>query len=144
MPDNATLTALGQKDFDIVQPDITADQLSAIQNISYGAVYLAIGELGNNNTYYEGGVAKTGQAIYDAHKNDSPKWFLGVNGNFGAYILNLTNPAVRAFVVQQADVLLDRGFDGLFLDTADDAEFFKNADEAAGDFAAVQRRAQFH
>lgn len=130
VPDNTTLTALGQKDFNIVQPDITADQLSAIQNISYGAVYLAIGELGNNNTYYENGVAKTGQTIYDAHKNDSPKWFLGVNGNFGAYILNLTNPAVRAFVAQQADVLLDRGFDGLFLDTADDAEFFRNADDA--------------
>ncbi|CAM3220370.1 Glycoside-hydrolase family GH114 TIM-barrel domain-containing protein [Deinococcus saxicola] len=130
VPDNTTLTALGQKDFNIVQPDITVDQLSAIQNISYGAVYLAIGELGNNNTYYENGVAKTGQSIYDAHKNDSPKWFLGVNGNFGAYILNLTNPAVRAFVAQQADALLDRGFDGLFLDTADDAEFFSNADLA--------------
>jgi len=130
VPDNTTLSALGQKDFDIVQPDITSDQLSAIQNISYGAVYLAIGELGNNNTYYEGGVAKSGQVIYDTHKNDSPKWFLGVNGNFGAYILNLTNPAVRAFVGQQADALLDRGFDGLFLDTADDAEFFKNADDA--------------
>ncbi|OLV16209.1 hypothetical protein BOO71_0012475 [Deinococcus marmoris] len=130
VPDNTTLTALGQKDFNIVQPDITADQLSAIQNISYGAVYLAIGELGNNNTYYENGVARTGQTIYDAHKNDSPKWFLGVNGNFGAYILNLTNPAVRAFVAQQADALLDRGFDGLFLDTADDAEFFSNADIA--------------
>lgn len=130
VPDNATLTVLGQKDFNIVQPDITPDQLAALQNISYGAVYLAIGELGNNNTYYENGVVKTGQTIYDAHKNDSPKWFLGENGNFGAYILNLTNPAVRAFVVQQADALLDRGFDGLFLDTADDAEFFKNADDA--------------
>ncbi|CAM3599061.1 hypothetical protein [Deinococcus frigens] len=130
VPDSATLTALGQKDFNIVQPDLTPDQLSAIQTISYGAVYLAIGELGNNNTYYENGVTKTGQTIYEAHKNDSVKWFLGVNGNFGAYILDLTNPAVRAFVAQQADALLDRGFDGLFLDTADDAEFFKNADAA--------------
>ena len=130
VPDTATLNTLAKKDFNIVQPDITPDQMNALQNISYAAVYLAIGELGNNNTYYEGGVAKTGQAIFEAHKNDSPKWFVGVNGNFGAYILNLTNPAVRAFVTQQADVLLDRGFDGLFLDTADDAEFFKNADEA--------------
>lgn len=130
VPDTATLTALGKKDFSIVQPDLTADQMNAVQTIGYAAVYLAIGELGNNNTYYENGVAKTGQAIYDAHKNDSPRWFLGVNGNFGAYILNLTNPAVRDFVTQQADVLLDRGFDGLFLDTADDAEFFRNADDA--------------
>lgn len=130
VPDAATLTALGKKDFSIVQPDLSADQMNALQTIGYAAVYLAIGELGSANTYYEGGVAKSGQAIYDAHKNDSPKWFLGRNGNFGAWILNLTNPAVRSFIVQQGDLLLDRGFDGLFLDTADDAEFFSNADAA--------------
>lgn len=136
VPDAATLTRLSKKDFSIVQPDISADQMHALQNLGYAAVYLAIGELGSSNTYYEGGVAKTGRTIYDAHKNDSPKWFLGRNGNFDAWLLNLTNPAVRAFVTQQADGLLDRGFDGLFLDTADDAEFFSNADAAGPTGAA--------
>lgn len=136
VPDNATLTRLSKKDFNVVQPDISPDQMKAIQNISYAAVYLAIGELGNQNTYYENGVAKTGQAVYDAHKSDTPKWFLGKNGNFNAWILNLTNPAVVSFVVQQAGVLLDRNFDGLFLDTADDAEFFSNADTAGPTSAA--------
>lgn len=124
VPDSATLTRLSKRDLSIVQPNISPDQMRALQTTGYAAAYLSIGELGTSNTYYVNGQPVQGSTLYSQHQNDS--WFVGKNGNFGSYLLDLTKPAVRDFVVGQGQVLLDRQFDGLFLDTADDAEFFSN------------------
>lgn len=136
VPDTATLDRVSKRDISFVQPGITPDQMNSIQNTGYAAVYLALGELAVDNVYTDNGSFKTGRQVKADHLNDSPKWFVGTNGNFGAPILNLANAAVRSFLVANADVLLDRQFDGLFLDTIDDAEFFSNAD-AAGPTTAV-------
>jgi hypothetical protein len=136
VPETATLDRLSKRDISFVQPGITPDQMRALQNTGYAAVYLALGELAVDNLYLDGGVTKTGRQVKADHLNDSPKWFIGTNGNFGAPILNLTNPAVRTFLVNNAQALLGRSFDGLFLDTIDDAEFFSNADAAGPTTAA--------
>ncbi len=124
VPDAATLTRLSKRDISFVQPNISPDQMRALQTTGNAAVYLSIGELGTSNTYYVNGQPVSGQSIYDQHVAEG--WFVGKNGNFGSYLLDLTKPAVRDFVVSQGQVLLARSFDGLFLDTADDAEFFSN------------------
>lgn len=124
MPDAETLTRLSRRSISFVQPTISPDQMRALQSTGNAAAYLAIGELGTTNTYYVGGQAVSGQSVYDQRVAEG--WFVGKNGNFGAYLLDLTKPAVRSFLVEQAQVLMNRSFDGLFLDTADDAEFFSN------------------
>ncbi len=122
LPDLPTLDRLSKLELAIVQPNITDDQRRAIQTLGNAVVYLAIGEIGPGNNYYVGGQTLTGQQIINQHGADN--WFVGVNKSYNAPLLNLTNPAVRNFVLEQADALSDRGFDGLFLDTADDAELF--------------------
>jgi hypothetical protein len=124
VPDAATLTRLSKRDISFVQPNISPDQMRALQTTGNAAAYLSIGELGTSNTYYVGGQAVSGQSIYNQRVGEG--WFVGKNGNFGSYLLDLTKSAVRDFVVSQGQVLLSRSFDGLFLDTADDAEFFNN------------------
>jgi hypothetical protein len=124
VPDAATLTRLAKRDISFVQPNISPDQMRALQTTGNAAAYLSIGELGTSNTYYVNGQAVSGQSVYNQHVSEG--WFVGKNGNFGSYLLDLTKSTVRDFVVSQAQVLLARSFDGLFLDTADDAEFFSN------------------
>lgn len=137
-PDGVTLQRLARRDLSVVQPDITPEQMRTLQTTGYAVVYLSVGELGTTNTYYLNGVPTSGTAIYNAHVNDG--WFVGKNGNFGAYLLDLRKPEVRQFVLDQADYLLDREFDGLFLDTVDDAEIFKFADAytGSGDYVSGQ------
>lgn len=128
IPDTPTMTLLAQRDLLIVQPNISDGMMRDLQANSYVVSYLAIGELGTTNTYYIDGVPTTGLAI--SQDRSKAAWFLGDNGNYQSKLLDLTRNDVRAFIVQQAKYLLGRGFDGLFLDTADDAEFFDKADRA--------------
>jgi len=124
IPDGPTLRRLAQRDLSIVQPNISPDQMRSLQTLGNAVAYLSIGELGVSNTYFVNGQAVQGQTLYNQRLSEG--WFVGKNGNFGSYLLDLTKPAVRSFVVEQGRTLLGRGFDGLFLDTADDAEFFNN------------------
>lgn len=128
VPDSTTLRRLARRDLKIVQPNITSAQLLALKTTGYSVVYLSLGELGTSNTYYVNGKPVQGSVLYEQHKNEG--WFVGKNGNFGAYLLNLTRADVRNFLLEQARALLARGFDGLFLDTVDDAEFFQSGTPA--------------
>ena len=129
MPDTATLTRLSKRDISFVQPNTSPNQMRALQTTGNAAAYLSIGKLGTSNTDYVNGQPVSGQSIHNQHVSDG--WFVGKNGNFGSYLLDLTRAAVRDFVVSRGQLLLDRSFDGLFLDTADldtadAAEFFNN------------------
>jgi endo-alpha-1,4-polygalactosaminidase (GH114 family)/sugar lactone lactonase YvrE len=122
VPDIATLDRLSQLDVAIVQPNaINADQIRAIQITGKAISYLAIGEIGDSNTYYENGRPVLGISIRKAH----PEWFVGKNPSFDSYFANPTSQGWRDFLVQQANFLINtKGFDGLFMDTVDTVDVF--------------------
>lgn len=136
-PTTAELDELQKRDISFVQPNaVSNEQIQALQTIGYAISYLSIGELGINNTYYVNGVAQYGWQLLGWSNSDPnnhtvsanpyipASWVVGLNKSFQAPMLDLTNVNVRNFLVEQAQVLWGRQFDGLFLDTADDAEFF--------------------
>jgi endo-alpha-1,4-polygalactosaminidase (GH114 family) len=122
VPDITTLDRLSQLDVAIVQPNaINADQIRAIQITGKAISYLAIGEIGDSNTYYQNGRPVLGISIRKAH----PEWFVGKNPNFDSYFANPTSQGWRDFLVQQANFLINsKGFDGLFMDTVDTVDVF--------------------
>jgi endo-alpha-1,4-polygalactosaminidase (GH114 family) len=122
VPDITTLDRLSQLDVAIVQPNaINADQIRAIQITGKAISYLAIGEIGDSNTYYQNGRPVLGISIRKAN----PEWFVGKNPNFDSYFANPTSQGWRDFLVQQANFLINtKGFDGLFLDTVDTVDVF--------------------
>ncbi|GEM49316.1 hypothetical protein [Deinococcus cellulosilyticus] len=136
-PTTADLDELQKRDISFVQPNaVSNEQIQALQTIGYAISYLSIGEIGIYNTYYVNGVPKLGWELLGWSNGDPnnhtitgtpvipQSWVVGMNKNFQAPMLDLTNADARAFLVQQAQALWARQFDGLFLDTADDAEFF--------------------
>ncbi len=121
VPDLATLNKLAELDIAIVQPNaINADQIRSIQVTGKAISYLAIGEIGDTNTYYENGRPVLGRIIRAAH----PEWFVGKNPSFDSYFANPLSPGWRDFLVQQATFLSSKGFDGLFMDTVDTVDVF--------------------
>jgi endo-alpha-1,4-polygalactosaminidase (GH114 family) len=122
VPDLTTLDRLSQLDVAIVQPNaINADQIRAIQITGKAISYLAIGEIGDSNTYYQNGRPVLGVSIRKAH----PDWFVGKNPSFDSYFANPMSQGWRDFLVQQANFLINnKGFDGLFMDTVDTVDVF--------------------
>ena len=55
-----------------------------------------------------------------------PEWTLGVNTDWNSTVLDMTNTGWHNFVLQRVSVLLQQGFDGLFLDTMDSYQLFTN------------------
>ncbi len=127
--DQSVTDQLGHLDLAIVQPSITDDQRRTIQVLGNAVAYLAIGEIGPNNDYYVNGQTLKGSQVIAQHQSDG--WFVGINKSYGAPLINLANAQARDFVISQGQVLIDRRFDGLFLDTVDDAELFNVGDPAA-------------
>jgi endo-alpha-1,4-polygalactosaminidase (GH114 family) len=129
VPDIATLDRLSQLDMAIVQPNaINADQIRAIQISGKAIAYLAIGEIGDSNTYYQNGRPVLGISIRKAH----PEWFVGKNPNFDSYFANPSSQGWRDFLVQQANFLINtKGFDGLFMDTVDTVDVFTSENKVA-------------
>ena len=128
VPDRATLDRLAQLDVAIVQPNaVNADQIRALQTTGKAIAYLAIGEIGDSNTYYDKGRPVLGITVRQAH----PEWFVGKNPSFDSYFANPTSDGWRDFLVDQARFLLGRGFDGLFLDTVDTVDVFTDENKAA-------------
>lgn len=136
-PTTADLDELQKRDIAFVQPNaVSNENIQALQTIGYAISYLSIGEIGIYNTYYINGVPKLGWELLGWDKGDPQNhsivgtpvipasWVVGMNKSYQAPMLDLTHPDARAFLVSQAQALWGRQFDGLFLDTADDAEFF--------------------
>lgn len=66
--------------------------------------YLSVGEIGPERSYVN--------AI-------DPDWVLGINPSWNSKVLDLSNTAVRKFLLQQVSSLQSVGYQGLFLDTMD-------------------------
>jgi hypothetical protein len=114
------IAELAGLDLAVVQPLLTPDQRAVLQARAEIAVYLSIGEIGLSNTYLVGGEEVLGQVIFDDH----PEWFLGMNPFFDSWFADANQVGWRAFVRDQADLLLAQGYDGLFLDTVDTVDVY--------------------
>ena len=81
--------------------------------------YVSIGEADQTRDYHDAIVAAG--------------LLLGPNSNWpGAHYVDLRKPAWRALLLDRIiPAIIDRGFEGLFLDTLDDAAFLENADPVA-------------
>lgn len=118
--DPARIAELARLDLSIVQPVLTYDQIRSLQLRGKAAVYLSIGEIGLSNTYVYEGAVVLGQVIYDAH----PEWFLERNPFFDSYFADTRETGWQQFIVDQAGLLLDEGYDGIFMDTVDTVDVY--------------------
>ncbi|MGF1681499.1 endo alpha-1,4 polygalactosaminidase [Photobacterium minamisatsumaniensis] len=75
--------------------------------------YLSIGEF-------------DGQTLPETLKNKSPL----VNENWQSYVMDLTAPEWQNHLQEQAEQLMEKGFDGLFLDTLDSYTLFAKDDQS--------------
>ena len=53
-----------------------------------------------------------------------PEWTMGVNTHWNSTVMDMTSEGWHRFVLQRVDLLLQQGFDGLFLDTMDSYQLF--------------------
>ena len=53
-----------------------------------------------------------------------PEWTMGVNTEWNSTVMNMTNTGWHNFVLQRVDLLVQQGFDGLFLDTMDSHQLY--------------------
>ena len=106
---------LSQFDRLIVEADnITANELDSLK--ADGArvyAYLSVGEIGPDRSY---------------SSSIDPSWVLGTNEAWGSKVLDLTNPTVRSFLLQQVSTLHGAGYQGLFLDTMDSFNLYAKTD----------------
>lgn len=115
---NPPVDLLGQFQRVIVESDnIRPDELNALH--SRGArvfAYLSIGEVSPSRKWY---------------KQVQPEWILGRNNVWDSEVLDLTNPAWQAFLLDTlVEPLAKKGYDGLFLDTLDSYYLYsKNQEE---------------
>ncbi len=110
---------LSQYDRLILEPDnITVSDLRGLTARGARAyAYLSVGEVGPTRKY--------------AHELD-PSWILGKNPAWDSKVLDLSNPALREFLVKRAGQLQAEGFGGLFLDTMDSFNLIAKTDAERG------------
>jgi len=90
---------------------------SDIQNLSQEGsrvyAYLSVGEVGPERSYVD---------------SIDPSWVLGTNPSWNSKVLDLTNPAVRNFLLSHVAALKNEGYQGLFLDTMDSFNLYTKTD----------------
>ena len=118
--DAQRIRELSGLDLAIVQPVLTMDQLRGLQTTTEVAAYLSIGEIGLSNTYRVDGEVVLGQVVYDEHKD----WFLGKNPFFDSWFADTRNRGWQDFVLEQAALLIEQGYDGVFMDTVDTVDVY--------------------
>ena len=118
--DSTRVAEMTELDLSIVQPVLSRDQIRSLQSHGKAVVYLSIGEIGLSNTYWYNGDRVLGQVIYDDH----PDWFLAQNPYFDSWFADTRVAGWQNFIVEQAGILLDQGYDGLFMDTVDTVDVY--------------------
>lgn len=100
------IDVLSQFDRIVVEADnMTATELQGLKaEGSRIYAYISVGEIGPERSY---------SASIDSN------WVLGTNPSWNSKVLDLSNPAVRNFLLQQVGSLVREGYQGLFLDTMD-------------------------
>ncbi len=113
---NPPVDVLSQFDRLVLEPDnIQAGQLSQLK--SRGArtyAYLSVGEVGVHRAYAQ-----------DVQRD----WVLGKNPAWNSSVLDLSNSALRAFLLERVRQLVADGYQGLFLDTMDSFNLVSDTDE---------------
>ena len=75
--------------------------------------YISVGEIGPERSY---------------SNSIDPTWVLGTNPSWNSKVLDLSNSAVRNFLLQQVATLVAEGYQGLFLDTMDSFTLYTKTD----------------
>ncbi|MFK7853982.1 MAG: bifunctional glycoside hydrolase 114/ polysaccharide deacetylase family protein, partial [Granulosicoccus sp.] len=104
--DNPPINVLSQFDRLVLEPDnIDASELPRLTAEGAAAfAYLSIGEVGPDRAY--------------ANEVEE-EWVLGVNPAWNSQIFDLANTGLQDFVIERVAVLVQRGYQGIFLDTMD-------------------------
>ncbi len=112
---NPPVNSLSQFDRLILESEnIRPSELSGLKQ--HGAstyAYLSIGEVGPQRTWKH--LIKT-------------EWTTGVNTAWNSTVMDMTHPGWQQFVLQRVELLLQQGYDGLFLDTMDSYQINSNND----------------
>jgi uncharacterized protein (TIGR01370 family) len=104
---------LAQFDLAIVQPDtLTTEELAALEAEGTIVVaYLSIGEAEPEREWYTDGRV-------------DPAWELGTNENWGSRFIDANQTGWQDLMIELAGESIDKGFDGVFLDTLDTVDLF--------------------
>ena len=109
---------LARFDLAIVQPDtLTAEELNDLKTRGTLVVaYLSIGEVEPEREWYTDGRV-------------DPSWELGTNENWGSRFIDANQDGWQKLMVELTGEYLEKGFDGVFLDTLDTVDVFSQTTE---------------
>jgi uncharacterized protein (TIGR01370 family) len=104
---------LARYDLAIVQPEtLTAEELADLHSRGTLVVaYLSVGEVEPDRPWYSDG-------------RFDPSWALGKNENWGSYFIDAGQSGWRSLMVDLTGEYMQKGFDGIFMDTVDTASSF--------------------
>lgn len=104
---------LARFDLAIVQPEtLTASELQQLKpGETLVVAYLSVGE------------AEPGRPWYTDGRVD-PGWLLVLNQNWGSYYVDANQPGWQRLMVSLAGEFMQKGFDGVFLDTVDTVDVY--------------------
>lgn len=119
---------LAQYDLAIIQPEtLTAAELAALRDQGTLVVaYLSVGEVEPYRPWYTNGQVEA-------------DWILGENRDWGSYYVDARQPGWQALMIDVAGEYLDKGFDGIFLDTLDTADLYPETRQGMIDLVATLR-----
>ncbi len=133
---NPPVNALSQFDRLVLESEnVTADELKQLKrNNSTAFAYLSVGEVGPHRKWFD-------QIPQQAVLADNPDW--------NSLVMDLTSAQWQNFLLQRTDLLIQSGYDGLFLDTMDSYQLAASTDEQrkaqqAGLTTLLQRIKQKH
>lgn len=117
-------------DLAIIQPDtLSADELQQLRRQGTLVVsYLSVGE------------AEPGRQWYADGRVD-PRWLLGKNPNWGSYYVDASQKGWQDLMVSLTGEFLDKGFDGVFLDTVDTVDAYPRTTQGMIDLITGLRQA---
>lgn len=117
---NFNVEAQSQFDVAIMHSNVlyrTTDAKEQVQALkdrgTYVIAYLTVGE--DDTLSQADGLGENGFASYYIYESGYPKQ----NPNWGSYYVDAGNPVWQAKIINEAQMILDYGVDGLFLDTLD-------------------------
>ena len=103
----------------IVDPDNIGPQVKTLGRLS--VAYLSVGEAENYRSYWR-----------PEWTPGNPVWLDAENGHWrGNYKVKFWYPAWESILTAQLDTIIDRGYDGVFLDVVDAYEYYKTARPSA-------------
>jgi len=121
---------LARYDLAIVQPDtLTAEELTALRSRGTLTVaYLSVGEVEPDRPWYSDG-------------RIDPGWILGKNENWGSFFIDAGQSGWQSLMLDLTGEYLQKGFDGIFMDTVDTVSSFPETQEGMISLITILRAA---